>query len=440
MKTTYTASERDIIATIDDFMVFCHFMDERKPIMSKRKGMMGKSDLFELNSLLNYGRKDITAPNYLQESYHVIDLIFNLALLGKLYVKTGDSKGNVYLKSTARKDEFDRLNNFEKYAFLFETFWTIYDIEEILTPGWNKDAIDGAVIGIAKSHSQEKLRKGSFSERVDHDPVFSFLSTIIYYLNYFGLCSYIPIIDENKKLTRYDDSIEAVVPTEFGVELCKTLTDHKIVEWNIPWLKELGFEEKEIIPGITVMPYYSDKKEQRKAEKLFEERREAGFIPLHKFMEPAFPPGVLNHTVTAGLTKVPEGSYVFKVSLGARLWRKIRLSFKHTLEDLHLAIQKAFDFDNDHLYSFFMDGNKRSKHAYNSPWSSYEPFTNEGVIGDLELYEGQKILYLFDYGDEWEFDVRLLKINTDEPQPKEPEIIETKGDAPQQYRFWDDDL
>jgi hypothetical protein len=51
-------------------------------------------------------------------------------------------------------------------------------------------------------------------------------------------------------------------------------------------------------------------------------------------------------------------TYTFHVSPPGfgRVWRKLELPSDFTLEDLHLAIQDAFAFDNDHLYSFFMSG------------------------------------------------------------------------------------
>ncbi len=51
-------------------------------------------------------------------------------------------------------------------------------------------------------------------------------------------------------------------------------------------------------------------------------------------------------------------SYTFHVSIPntGRVWRKVELTADQTLEDLHFAIQDAFDFDADHLYSFFMSG------------------------------------------------------------------------------------
>ncbi|MDN5302643.1 MAG: hypothetical protein PWQ60_2157 [Thermoanaerobacteraceae bacterium] len=35
--------------------------------------------------------------------------------------------------------------------------------------------------------------------------------------------------------------------------------------------------------------------------------------------------------------------------------------------------------------------------------------------------------------------VQLLKINKDEIPPAEPKVIESKGEAPRQYGYYDDD-
>lgn len=51
-------------------------------------------------------------------------------------------------------------------------------------------------------------------------------------------------------------------------------------------------------------------------------------------------------------------TYTFHVSLpgAGRVWRKIEIGSRQTLEELHYAIQKAYGWDSDHLYSFFMSG------------------------------------------------------------------------------------
>ncbi|MDD4192067.1 MAG: plasmid pRiA4b ORF-3 family protein [Mangrovibacterium sp.] len=403
----YKANEQDIKATVSDFASFCRFTDERKPVLSKRMEVLGKNDLFELNAHLEL-RKNVAAPHYLQESYPVIDLMFILAVLGELYVKAGDNKGNVYLNSTIRKAEFDVLNSFEKYCFLFETFWTQYDFMKIFRFGWGDEPLHEIVQTIAQSRPGQELLKGAFSKRTGYDPIFSYDSVIIHYFSFFGLCTFIPNTDENKKLTKWDDLIKVVIPSEFGVNFCKILMEQKVKNWNIPWLEIYGSLDKE----------------------------ENENIPLFKFLEPIFPEGALSKTVEveAEPIKTVEGSYIFKVSLERNVWRKIRISYDHSLDQLHSAIQKAFNFDSDHLYSFFMDGRKYSENAYHSPYCDEGPYADEAIIGELALYEKKKFLYLFDYGDSWTFAVQLLMINADEIPPGQPEIIELKGEAPEQYR------
>ncbi len=407
MKTNYKANEHDILATVSDFESFCRYIEERKPMLSRQKEVLGKNDLFELNKLLN-NRKDVTAPNFQQESYPIIDLMFNFAVLGKLYLKTGDLKGNVYLESTIRKTEFNLLNSFEKYIFLLVTFWTEYNFTEIWS--WDNDPIDEFVQTIAASKPGKKLIKGAFSKRKDHDPVFSYNSVIVQYFSYFGFCTFVPIVFEPKKFTKYEDNIKEVIPTEFGVNMCEILAEQKLTEWNIPWLGRYGIYEDED-----------------------EEENDLVVAPLFSYFVPIFPEGVLANTIKAETKKIVTGNYTFKVSLEKNVWRKINISFNHSLEDLHLIIQKAFDFDNDHLYSFFMDNKRHSRNAYHSLYSDEGPYTDDAIIGELGLYSGQRILYYFDYGDSWEFTVRLLTINEDGRPPKNPEIIEIKGEAPDQY-------
>ena len=115
------------------------------------------------------------------------------------------------------------------------------------------------------------------------------------------------------------------------------------------------------------------------------------------------------------------------------------MSSNHTLLDLHNAIQHAFQFDDDHLYSFFMDGIPWSDEKFTSPFDNEGPHVDEVKIGELGLDKGQTILYLFDYGDEWRFSVVLETIGQDKPQPKKPRIVETKGESPTQYPDWEEE-
>ena len=72
-------------------------------------------------------------------------------------------------------------------------------------------------------------------------------------------------------------------------------------------------------------------------------------------------------------------SYIFHVSLPStgRTWRKIELRADQTLHDLHTAIQHTFEWDNDHLYAFYMSGkawDSASEYRLpegHTPWGEY---------------------------------------------------------------------
>jgi len=129
-------------------------------------------------------------------------------------------------------------------------------------------------------------------------------------------------------------------------------------------------------------------------------------------------------------------TYIFKIKLkyDRRVWREIEVLGSHTLDDLHMTIQEAFDFDAapTHLYSFFMSGKAWDRHSeICHPDADGHPATRV-KIEPLNLKPKQKFLYLFDYGDEWQFEVEFLKEGTYE-KAVYPRIIDSRGKAPEQY-------
>lgn len=136
-----------------------------------------------------------------------------------------------------------------------------------------------------------------------------------------------------------------------------------------------------------------------------------------------------------------EITYIFRVKTGYRksIWRDIQISAAATLEALSNAILDAFEFDDDHLYAFYMDpkGRRRDVPTFYAPACEYES-ANAGKqrLQDFNFAEGAKFLYLYDFGDEWEFFVTFVK-STDAVTPG-AFVILSHGDAPMQYP-WDED-
>lgn len=133
----------------------------------------------------------------------------------------------------------------------------------------------------------------------------------------------------------------------------------------------------------------------------------------------------------------PGKTLVISVSLYTGCYRHIRISDRALLEDLSLAILDAFGFDNDHLHAFFMDDQAYSRwNAYYSCDAEEEPTTDRVTLARSGMTVGKKFKYLFDFGDNWLFQCKVLR-ELDEVTP-EPQIVRTKGEAPPQYPDWDD--
>lgn len=131
-------------------------------------------------------------------------------------------------------------------------------------------------------------------------------------------------------------------------------------------------------------------------------------------------------------------SYVISVSPYSGCYRHIRVSADITLDDFHEIIQDVFDFYNDHLYAFFMDNRAWSFwDAYFCPGDGEGRLTSDYRLRDLSLYKGKKFLYLFDYGDEWRFECRVLREEAGSTDGYQ--ILRSKGDAPEQYPDYDDE-
>ena len=62
------------------------------------------------------------------------------------------------------------------------------------------------------------------------------------------------------------------------------------------------------------------------------------------------------------------------------------------------------------------------------------------LLDALQLRKGQNFLYLFDYGDEWQFNVRVQAINDNADATVEyPHLVESVGQAPEQYPDWEEE-
>ncbi|NWJ95289.1 MAG: plasmid pRiA4b ORF-3 family protein [Chloroflexi bacterium] len=136
--------------------------------------------------------------------------------------------------------------------------------------------------------------------------------------------------------------------------------------------------------------------------------------------------------------------YRFQVKLDwlKTVWRRIEMRGDQTLHDLHKTIQDAFDWDDDHLYAFFMSGKAwDSQTEYVSPYAGEGRSASKIRLENLNLTPKKKFLYIFDFGDELRPLVTLEAIVPGgvKPNVDYPIITEAHGEAPPQYGDEEDD-
>jgi hypothetical protein len=59
------------------------------------------------------------------------------------------------------------------------------------------------------------------------------------------------------------------------------------------------------------------------------------------------------------------------------------------------------------------------------------------TLSQLPLRPGQKLEYLFDFGDSWQFDLLIESIDAAATAAKRIRVIESHGKPPPQYEFYE---
>jgi len=162
----------------------------------------------------------------------------------------------------------------------------------------------------------------------------------------------------------------------------------------------------------------------------------SSFGQLQPMLQPYFPQW--QQLITLPKVEPVAGLYVFKVSWH-QIWRRIAVSSDMTLWDLSQLILQSVDFDADHLDLFSYKDRLGKTVRVVHPYMEESPATDETKIIDLPLEVGSVMEYLFDFGDNWEFELQLEEIKPDDLHTDYGEIIASHGQAPAQYPDWSED-
>lgn len=373
---------------------------EEEPELSKRTRVLGKNNCFRLNSKLNF-KKDVLKASYTQNQYIAIDLFFKLSVESRLFLKEINNKNKFKLAKTPLLEEFLKLNIYEKYVFILEAFWSTYDFEEELSYGLSQFLY--LLNEIKRSKRDSKILKDTRK----HGGLFSYYSNTTKILRILGICE-LELIHNVKN--KYDDSIKSIIPTDFGEKISGALI--------------LALEY------INVEYYMIDRIEEELNSN--EEKVDKTFIEI---ISTVFEYKLINKTVNYNIEINRKGTYILKVILEKNIWRIFKVKHNTKLHEVHLIIQEVFDFDNDHMYSFY-DGisYRNGKEFYSADPLGESDEYEDLTVEDIELYKGKEFGYLFDFGDMWDFKIQVIDFIENEEE--DIQIIDSKGKSPQQYPNW----
>ena len=110
--------------------------------------------------------------------------------------------------------------------------------------------------------------------------------------------------------------------------------------------------------------------------------------------------------------------------------RTIEVKENFTLGELHKYIQETVNFDDDHLYQFYLGRN---------PQNDSNTVPQNTALNQIYPSNGLKLYYLFDFGDCWIFEIRKSrKKKVADSKKKYPVVIESQGTNPEQYPEYED--
>lgn len=446
-----TITESKPVPILNDFLLFTDYLKNNKIVLTKANEYISRVNLHQINQMMANPVKDNTERSE-QPSYPLLHLFYNLIIAGNFFRKVPAKGGRLALEPTERCQMYDARTLTEKYFFLLETLWVDVDWDKLDTSYFRSSweyTVPTALSFLSEQMPGQKIYIKNCNT-LGPESAFIKLSALNLIFSYFGFWQVTRDESIADKYPKSHFSPEAIIPTYLGVMMAPILTECRPLRlWNLPIRRLYG--EWNVIPGSPLPQENADSIIERSERRLGRGNVRVSFIrpdesrggeDFYRPFAPFFKTGELENTLPrknkGNRCELVDGTFIFKVSFQKNVWRRIEMAARHNLEDLHIAIQEAFDFGNDHLYCFFMDNKLWSHERFTSPDDDEGPFANEVRIGELDLMKCQKILYLFDYGDEWTFTVELEDISQNLPIPLKPRIIEKKGKSPKQYPYYDD--
>jgi len=128
------------------------------------------------------------------------------------------------------------------------------------------------------------------------------------------------------------------------------------------------------------------------------------------------------------------------------VFRDIEIPSNATFQELHLAIQEHFAFDNSQMASFYEsdDDWERGEEIMLMDMRMDDKqkirLMSDTFLGEILSKPEQKMLYVFDFMVMWTFFVEVVSVGEFSADVEYPAVLLSVGDAPDQYSKSPEDL
>lgn len=368
----------------------------------------GKNKLFPMNLLNEINRRlsnplQINLARPLQKSYPNINGLYLLMRCSGLVREKRAGKKSLLVVDDQTYKNWCALNPTEKYFSLLEV-WILRLSDDVLdeqSAQFSNMPPFFAILKFIRSIPKSGLqisKEANNDDKIRYSIGFHHLAL----LHLFGLVN----IQSGINLTNNGWNVKSANHTEFGDALLNVLSDSINRDESI-------FTDYRLRLNIENPP--------------------DSFLPV---VQPYFPE--FEKILTVSEAEFKDGEYIFVIFLDT-VWCRIAILANMTFDTLSNAILKAYGFDYDHSYSFTYRNIFGAESHINDPNMEEGEFASEVEIGSISLVAGDTVIYVFDFGDHWEFKLTLESIEPSYQKIGHPRIIEMHGEPPEQYPVWADE-
>jgi len=113
--------------------------------------------------------------------------------------------------------------------------------------------------------------------------------------------------------------------------------------------------------------------------------------------------------------------YQFRIwlrGISPTIWRRFLVRSDSTIADLHYILQLVMGWTDTHLHTFFIHG--KDYGVYHSGGMVFADDPTQVYLRDFQFRVHERFLYTYDFGDNWEHEVRLEKMLPINPKQRHP--------------------